>query len=105
MNESYYIFSEERKKEDIRQTVDCMGVDRLWHRPNGARSRRYKVWAEDDDRRARRRLKVKLKMQTEIDVRKVNFDIDVTLIQGCHVSGKSQGKTKFSPGQGIVREF
>ena len=25
--------------------------------------------------------------------------------QGCHVSGKSQGKTKFSPGQGIVREF
>ena len=27
------------------------------------------------------------------------------LVQGCHVSGKSQGKTKFSPGQGIVREF
>ena len=27
------------------------------------------------------------------------------LLQGCHVSGKSQGKTKFSPGQGIVREF
>ena len=25
--------------------------------------------------------------------------------QGCHVSGESQGKTKFSPGQGIVREF
>ena len=26
-------------------------------------------------------------------------------IQDCHMSGKSQGKTKFSPGQGIVREF
>ena len=25
--------------------------------------------------------------------------------QGCHMSWKSQGKTKFSPGQGIVREF
>ena len=25
--------------------------------------------------------------------------------QGCHVSGKCQGKTKFSPGQGKVREF
>ena len=76
MNESYYIFSEDqnrRKKEDIRRTVDCMGVDRLWHRPNGARSRRYKVWAEDDDRRDRRRLKVKLKMQTDIDVRKVKL--------------------------------
>ena len=27
------------------------------------------------------------------------------VVQGCHVSGKSQGKTKCSPGQGIVREF
>ena len=25
--------------------------------------------------------------------------------QGCHVSGKCQGKTKFSPGQGKDREF
>ena len=25
--------------------------------------------------------------------------------QGCHVSGKCQGKTKFSPCQGKVREF
>ena len=25
--------------------------------------------------------------------------------QGCHVSGKCQGKMKFSPGQGKVREF
>ena len=24
---------------------------------------------------------------------------------GCLTSGKNQGKTKFSPGQGIVREF
>ena len=31
--------------------------------------------------------------------------VPLMLIQGCHVSGKSQGKTKFSPGQGIVREF
>ena len=29
----------------------------------------------------------------------------MSIFQGCHVSGKSQGKTKFSPGQGIVREF
>ena len=90
MNESYYILSEDknrRKKEDIGQTVDRMGVDRLWHRPNGASDRRYKVWAEDDDRRDRRRLKVKvkLKMQTDIDVTKVKVklkmqtDIDVTL--------------------------
>ena len=28
-----------------------------------------------------------------------------TLIQGCHASGRNQGKTKFSPGQGIVGEF
>ena len=27
------------------------------------------------------------------------------VVQGCHVSGKCQGKAKFSPGQGIVREF
>ena len=30
---------------------------------------------------------------------------EINTSQGCHVSGKSQGKTKFSPGQGIVREF
>ena len=29
----------------------------------------------------------------------------VRLIQGCHMSGKNQEKTKLSPGQGIVREF
>ena len=27
-----------------------------------------------------------------------------TTFQGCHVSGKSQGKTKFSPGQGILKK-
>ena len=71
MNESYYIFSEDknrRKKEDIGKTVDRMGVDRLWHRPNGAGDRCYKVSAEDDDRRRRLKVKVKLKMQTDIDV-------------------------------------
>ena len=28
-----------------------------------------------------------------------------THTQGCHISGKCQGKTKFSPGQGKLREF
>ena len=35
--------------------------------------------------------------------REVTFDR--TFHQGCHVSGKCQGKMKFSPGQGKVREF
>ena len=34
-----------------------------------------------------------------------SFKSSWTLDQGCHVSGKCQGKTKFSPGQGKVREF
>ena len=29
----------------------------------------------------------------------------IYIVQGCHVSGKCQGKMKFSPGQGKVREF
>ena len=35
-----------------------------------------------------------------------NFkDKHIHCVQGCHVSGKCQGKAKFSPGQGKVREF
>ena len=34
-----------------------------------------------------------------------NIFLNFSLHQGCHMLGKSQGKTKLSPGQGIVRNF
>ena len=30
---------------------------------------------------------------------------DIGELQGCHTSGKNQNETKFSPGQGIVKEL
>ena len=61
---------------------------------------RYFVPTTEHISKVNRRLYKEAKMKEFL---KVQFDISHN--QGCHVSGKSQGKTKFSPGQGIVREF
>ena len=49
--------------------------------------------------------KAKLLRRIGSQVEEKNQELKYVYLQGCHVSGKSQGKTKFSPGQGIVREF